>query len=131
MTNTTEILLHSPLSPDQGSEPWERILLSNVQAVLEAPVGAQVRRYGYPALTVAQRVWRPSEASPLLPYRVNLTSDGIGIEEGWCTCSDLSEDDWLRYDIWTIAGRVSDGYACPDCRGITQIGGSVLLQWID
>lgn len=52
-----------------------------------------------------------------------LTADGrSAVRDAWCGRPDESGSNWVRYEGWAAAGRVSHGFVCGDCRRLVQTG---------
>lgn len=50
------------------------------------------------------------------------TSDGRMVDRsGWCDCGRYQGAD-VRYEVHAACGRVAHGFACSECRKITQTG---------
>jgi hypothetical protein len=65
--------------------------------------------------------WRAA----LGPYEHATLTDGGGaaITDAWCRCLGREDVvDWVRYEQWTVEGRVGHGFVCPDCRKLVQVG---------
>lgn len=117
MTNTTAaapVLLWSPLYDELADH--EARSRENAAQVLAAEVGTEVVCFGTPSMSVAARLIGPE------PKSVILSSDGYSVSNDWCCCLTVIEDDWQYYERWSARGRVGHGWACPDCRGILQVG---------
>lgn len=52
------------------------------------------------------------------------TSDGRDVHVEACACPGAYRrvTEWVRWEMWTPAGRSSHGYGCPECRGVTRSG---------
>lgn len=108
------------------------ILTASLRAVLDTPDGplrkasggwskeACARADAVADITADLGAWHAA-AGP--HEHALLTADGRGVGHTWCRCeSDADAGTWVRYERWTAQGRVAHGYACPDCRFITQAG---------